>query len=351
MSIRTLLLSLSISCAVVSANAQLTITQTDVQTMFHIGAQFTSDAGNTVPSLGIGTASSTSQTFDFSAITFTPQSFSVTVVDPASTPYASVFPAATLAGQVSGAMSVYDYYAFSAEGLLHYGRVFGPDTQRYNPPQVDVKLPMTLGTTWNYQGDTLAKGPMLKEVTQSTKTVDAFGSITIAGTTLPCLRIKEITNTATISAPPPPAPRTVHNVRTLTFTYQMNNGSSCAVGVDSADENNATAAPRSISYNHPGDGTAVRDNAGAIPGLSLVANYPNPFRDISTLTYQLAGRSEVRIEVTNMLGQTIGTLINTVQPEGRYNLSLNGAQLTAGKYVVRLTVNGNTAVHSLSVVK
>lgn len=73
----------------------------------------------------------------------------------------------------------------------------------------------------------------------------------------------------------------------------------------------------------------------------------NPFRGQTTLRYSLAERSPVRIEVFNIAGQRVRTLVNgTVEP-GTYSVALESATggagaLRPGVYMVRIVAGRNT---------
>ncbi|MDR3627126.1 MAG: T9SS type A sorting domain-containing protein, partial [Ignavibacteriaceae bacterium] len=87
--------------------------------------------------------------------------------------------------------------------------------------------------------------------------------------------------------------------------------------------------------------TDVKDkNAITKITYKLSQNYPNPFNPSTIINYQLSDRNNVSIKIYNLLGQEIETLINKVQPAGKYsvafNSSANGIHLSSGVYFYRL---------------
>lgn len=57
--------------------------------------------------------------------------------------------------------------------------------------------------------------------------------------------------------------------------------------------------------------------------FGLSQNYPNPFNPETTIHYQLPHQSEVQLEIYNILGQIIKTLVNEEQPAGHYTIYWN----------------------------
>jgi len=80
--------------------------------------------------------------------------------------------------------------------------------------------------------------------------------------------------------------------------------------------------------------------------FALHENYPNPFNPTTTIQYDVAEASSVRLVVYNLLGQQVTTLVNQVQSPGFYSVAWNGTsgsglEVSSGIYFLRLeTVDG-----------
>jgi len=76
--------------------------------------------------------------------------------------------------------------------------------------------------------------------------------------------------------------------------------------------------------------------------FELTQNYPNPFNPSTTIEYKLAEQSAVKLQIFNIIGQLIATLVDEVQPAAtwkvRWNgLDQNGVGVTTGVYIYRLS--------------
>ena len=82
----------------------------------------------------------------------------------------------------------------------------------------------------------------------------------------------------------------------------------------------------------------------ALPArFALGPNYPNPFNPSTIIPYQLAASSAVRLEVFNLLGQHIATLVDGERPAGFHTATWHatdgaGRAVGAGVYIYRMMV-------------
>ena len=87
-----------------------------------------------------------------------------------------------------------------------------------------------------------------------------------------------------------------------------------------------------------------RARGRALPdGFALGQNYPNPFNPSTIIPYHLSASSHVRLEVFNLLGQRLETLVDAEQAAGAHTAlwdatNAAGQAVSAGVYIYRLTV-------------
>ncbi|HWR82417.1 MAG TPA: S8/S53 family peptidase [Candidatus Deferrimicrobium sp.] len=98
--------------------------------------------------------------------------------------------------------------------------------------------------------------------------------------------------------------------------------------------------------------TGVSDGPPLVPsGMALHQNYPNPFNATTTIRFTLPARSQVRLEVLNVLGQIVATVIDHALPEGRHEVEYDAADLATGVYFYRLKVGGFVQTRKMVLIK
>jgi hypothetical protein len=74
----------------------------------------------------------------------------------------------------------------------------------------------------------------------------------------------------------------------------------------------------------------------------LAPNVPNPFNPSTRITYALPEQASVTLDVYNVRGERVSSLVNAVQPQGVHSIMWNatnesGQAVPAGLYIARLT--------------
>ncbi len=85
--------------------------------------------------------------------------------------------------------------------------------------------------------------------------------------------------------------------------------------------------------------------------VTLGENYPNPFNPTTKINYQLPRTSDVTLQVYDVLGRQVATLVDQKQQAGSYTVSFDGKQLSSGVYFYRLNTENASKVRKMLLVK
>ncbi len=82
----------------------------------------------------------------------------------------------------------------------------------------------------------------------------------------------------------------------------------------------------------------------ALPHLfRLYQNYPNPFNPATVISYDMPSSGSVSIDVFNILGTPVASVLKADQPAGHHSISWNGSGFASGLYIYRLTVKSESS--------
>lgn len=84
---------------------------------------------------------------------------------------------------------------------------------------------------------------------------------------------------------------------------------------------------------------------------SLSNAYPNPFNPITTITYQIPKDGFVTLEIFDILGNKVTTLVNQQKVIGKYSVQFDASSLASGTYVYQLRVNDYTSNKKMLLLK
>jgi hypothetical protein len=124
---------------------------------------------------------------------------------------------------------------------------------------------------------------------------------------------------------------------------------------DGYDQVEASNGPRTITVDV--GWYLGADDEAAMPGVfALHQNYPNPFNPVTTIRYDVPEQSHVTMDVYNLLGQRVATLVNGIQEPGYHAVlwngtNMHGAAMSSGMYFYHIQAGDFRAVKKLILVK
>jgi len=107
-----------------------------------------------------------------------------------------------------------------------------------------------------------------------------------------------------------------------------------------------------------GEEAATKESSDAnLPeGFELAQNYPNPFNPNTTIDFSLPEAQHVTLEVVNIQGQVVRTLVDDVRSAGDHSVewdatSDNGNRVASGVYFYRLSAGDHVASRKMTLLK
>ncbi|MDZ7290586.1 MAG: T9SS type A sorting domain-containing protein [candidate division KSB1 bacterium] len=105
---------------------------------------------------------------------------------------------------------------------------------------------------------------------------------------------------------------------------------------------------------------ADREKGTSLRTFALSQNYPNPFSrhggPETTIEYQVAEKSHVRISVYNLMGQLVATLVDKQQVPGAYSMAWNGKDfkgnpVPSGIYFVKMVAGSFEQLRKMTLIR
>jgi len=85
--------------------------------------------------------------------------------------------------------------------------------------------------------------------------------------------------------------------------------------------------------------------------FELSAAYPNPFNPTTSINLHVPMEGDVNVQVYDLSGRVVSTLLTGVQAQGDYNLTWNASEQASGMYLVRAETADNVAVQKILLLK
>jgi len=91
--------------------------------------------------------------------------------------------------------------------------------------------------------------------------------------------------------------------------------------------------------------------SGLPTSFGLSQNYPNPFNPLTIIEFALPRAGRVKLEVFNILGQNVLTLINSRLLAGNHQVEFDATNFPSGIYFYRLSYNETKLTRKMTLVK
>jgi len=98
--------------------------------------------------------------------------------------------------------------------------------------------------------------------------------------------------------------------------------------------------------------TGVEDEGSVMPdSYKLKQNYPNPFNPTTTISFELPATSHVTLQVSDMLGRNVATLVNHKVSAGKHEVRFDASDLSSGVYFYRLKAGDFVQTRRMTLIK
>ncbi|MGD8778006.1 MAG: T9SS type A sorting domain-containing protein [Ignavibacteria bacterium] len=94
------------------------------------------------------------------------------------------------------------------------------------------------------------------------------------------------------------------------------------------------------------------DESEALPNdYTLSQNYPNPFNPSTSISFSTPKAGMVKLQVFNILGEEVATLVNQELTAGTHNIVFDASQLVSGVYIYRIKADNFMATKKMLLLK
>jgi len=83
----------------------------------------------------------------------------------------------------------------------------------------------------------------------------------------------------------------------------------------------------------------------------VMQNYPNPFNPTTNITFAVPQKCNVKISIYNIMGQFIGTLINSEYDAGVHSVKFSGQNLSSGVYIYKIEAGSFSKTMRMTLLK
>lgn len=342
-----------------SAPAQIAITSDDILGLIGKSQTMEFDTTESV-AVDVGAAGE-SQTWDFRGVDLQATSTTNSFSSPDDTPFAGDFPDANFVQHFSfmfefGDITIYNYFRVTSSELASLGNVtdFGDSVSVKVSDEVTA-LPLEFGDSWSGTSSdtTEASGSLFITTSTEESTIDAWGVVKLSIGDFDCLRLRTDRETITkivSGGVEVPLDTTTH----IEYVWFSKSNFWVATAESQEGETNPSFTEASTFQRISSTASSVQAPGGeALPSdFALMQNHPNPFNPETVIAYRLPERGRVTLEIYNLLGQKVRTLVRGIQSAGTHEARWDGTDdrgqpLSSGVYYYRLEFGDQSRVRKM----
>lgn len=91
----------------------------------------------------------------------------------------------------------------------------------------------------------------------------------------------------------------------------------------------------------------AEDDSSFPSKVTLKSNHPNPFNKGTIISYGLPKPDKVELQIYNIKGQLVQTLVNDNKPAGNHTVEWSAENMSSGIYFYKLSTNDTTLVKKM----
>jgi len=130
------------------------------------------------------------------------------------------------------------------------------------------------------------------------------------------------------------------------MTINLNNGETVEVNLTDIEE---------ITFGQQVSVEEMVEIVSKIP-IKFIKNYPNPFNPTTTIMFDLGESGKTQLDIYNVKGQKVKTLLNKEMEDGSHSIVWNGKnsddkKVSSGMYFYKISVNGTYKTKKMLMLK
>jgi hypothetical protein len=98
--------------------------------------------------------------------------------------------------------------------------------------------------------------------------------------------------------------------------------------------------------------TSLNEDGSEVPqGYALEQNYPNPFNPSTSIQFSIPTRTQVQIDLFNLIGHRVMSVYNAPLNAGTHQMTVDASALSSGTYIYRLKTEHGVLTQKMTLIK